>query len=95
MSEFEQPFMFKFRVGLRYGVVTDGKFFRKCADAGQLISLLKDARFYAMSDLLHQLQVKRLSCGWIELEDHGLLYHCYCTVNKTARQVDSILRKPA
>ncbi len=61
--------MFEFRICLGYGVMTDDKLFGQRTDAGQLITLLKDACLDGMPDLLHQLQIQRLPSGIIERED--------------------------
>src|SRR5437868_12634160 len=69
MPEFEQALVFKLRIGFGHSVMTDDEFFRQRADSRQLISMLQDACFNGVPDLLHQLQIERLSGGWIQRED--------------------------
>jgi hypothetical protein len=68
MPEFEQALVLELRIGFGNGVVADHEIFRQSADSRQLISMLQNACFDAMPDLLHQLQVEGLAGGWVELE---------------------------
>ena len=69
MPEFEQALVFKLGIGFGNGVMTDDQLFRQCADSWQFISMLQDACFNGVPDLLHQLQVERPSGGCVERED--------------------------
>ena len=61
---------------LWHRVMADHKIFGQCSDPRQFIAVLKNPCFDTVTYLLHELQIERLPRGWIQLEDHVLLYHC-------------------
>jgi len=75
MPEFDESFVFKFRISFSHGVVADDEFYRECANSRQCISVLQNACFHRVANLLHQLQVKGLARGGLDFEDHSLVYH--------------------
>lgn len=75
MPEFDESFVFKFRISFSHGVVADDEFSCECAYSGQCIAVLQNTCFDRVADLLHELQVKGLARRRIEFEDHRQVYH--------------------
>lgn len=64
--------MLQLKVRLGYRVVADDKLLGKRANAWHNIAVLQDAGFNCMTDLLHELKVKRMARGRIDSEDHEM-----------------------
>src|SRR5690242_11710209 len=70
VAKLKQTFVLKFQVGFGDGVVADDKLFCERTDAGHQVAILQDAGLDGMTHLLHELEIKRMARGRVEVEDH-------------------------
>ncbi len=74
LPQFQQAFVFKFGIGFCNSVRTDDQFLGESSNARQLVAVEQGAGFCSVPNLLHQLQIERLSRrgGEFEEERHEL-----------------------
>src|SRR5262245_31571345 len=65
MTEVQQALMLQLGIRFDHGVRADDQLLRQRANAGQTVAGLQNAGIDGVTDLLHQLQVERLSAGGV------------------------------